>query len=334
LWRTRYSSALNNYASTFQAGQVPSSIKASTSAGKVTLWAINTNGANSVKYFDDTLALTGPTMTAPADKALVQTNSVTGNPMNVNLMWTRPSLATSYDVQIALDANFNSIVSFLSGYTGADGSAATMAAVYNSATYGFNPGSTYYWRIRAYAPISSAWSETRTFTMQPVAAPVPSISSPANGSTITSQNPAFSWSPVTGATKYEFQLSTMPSFDTVVLTDKPASAGSVVPVTVKLDQGKQYFWRVRALEPIQGDWSTAANFFVATPAAPPAPPVTITNVPAPVITIPAASPVPAITLKPADVEQIAPTYIWAIIIIGAILVIAVIVLIVRTRRSV
>jgi hypothetical protein len=34
------------------------------------------------------------------------------------------------------------------------------------------------------------------------------------------------------------------------------------------------------------------------------------------------------------VTEIAPTYIWAIIIIGAILVIAVIVLIVRTRRSV
>jgi hypothetical protein len=354
LWRTRFSSAAYNPTGLLLA-QTPTALKVSTSStgnttSKITLWAINTlslgfgTGTPGVRYFDDTLATTGPAMTSPADKALVQTNSVTGNPMNVNLMWTRLSMATGYDIQVAMDSSFNSLLSSITRYgtpfcnvvtlVGVDGTSATMSLVYAGNAALFNPGSTYYWRIRASDPISSAWSETRTFTMQPVAAAVPAISSPANGSTITSQNPAFSWSPVTGATKYEFQLSTMPSFDTTVLTDKPASAGSVVPVTIKLDQGKQYFWRVRALEPVQGDWSTAANFLVATPAAPPAPPVTITNVPAPIITIPAAPSVPAITLAPAAVEQIAPSYIWAIIIIGGILVIAVIVLIVRTRRSV
>jgi hypothetical protein len=339
-WRTRYVSTA--FVTDMVANMPPTPLKTSTSTGKITLWVVNTaNSATTmgVRYFDDTLALTGPAITSPADKALIQTNSVTGNPMNVNLMWARPSLATSYDIQIALDSAFNSLItdstvgSFVA-YVGSDGTSATMAKVITGLSSGLNPGATYYWRVRANTPISSAWSETRSFTMQPVAAAVPAISSPINGATIASQSPAFSWSPVTGTTKYDFQLSTTPTFGTTVLTDQPASAGTLVPVTIKLDQGKQYFWRVRALEPIQGDWSTAANFIVAAPAAAPAPPVVVTSVPAPVITIPAAPQVPAITLKPADVTEIAPTYIWAIIIIGAILVIAVIVLIVRTRRSV
>jgi NADH:ubiquinone oxidoreductase subunit 6 (subunit J) len=44
---------------------------------------------------------------------------------------------------------------------------------------------------------------------------------------------------------------------------------------------------------------------------------------------------PVITVEPAEAaEAIAPGYLWAVIIIGAVLVIALIVLIVRTRRTV
>ncbi len=173
----------------------------------------------------------------------------------------------------------------------------------------------------------------QTFTIQAIAGAVPAIVSPANGASILNTTPAFSWAPVTGTTQYDFQLSTTPTFGTTVLTDQPNTAGDLVPITIPLTVGKQYFWRVRALQPVTGDWSAVANFVVVAPATT-APPVTITNVPAPTITIPAPQPAPTYTLAPQAVEKIAPTYIWAIIIIGAILVIAVIVLIVRTRRSV
>jgi hypothetical protein len=188
--------------------------------------------------------------------------------------------------------------------------------------------------MKTTTPVTSQWTPMLTFTVQAIAASVPAIVSPANGSTIMSQTPAFSWAPVTGTTQYDFQLSTTPTFGTTVLTDQPNTAGDLVPVTIPLTQGKQYFWRVRALQPVTGDWSAVANFVVATPTTAAPPPVTITNVPAPTITIPPAQPAPTYTLAPQPVEKIAPTYIWAIIIIGAILVIAVIVLIVRTRRSV
>jgi len=251
--------------------------------------------------------------------------------MALNLMWSRPSLAKAYTVEIALDSAFVSKLA-ITNSGNISGSDASMAMVLTGSSV-FNPGSTYYWRVRAYLPITSAWSETRSFTIQPLAAAVPGISSPANGSTIKNLTPAFSWTPVTSTTKYEFQLSVGPVFATTIFSDTPASAGSVLPDTTKLEKGKQYFWRVRALEPVAGDWSTIANFIVAMDETT-VPPVTITSVPAPTFTIPAAPAPTTVTLTPAPVEEIAPTYIWAIIIIGAILVIAVIVLIVRTRRSV
>jgi len=312
--------------------EAPSSLKVSTSTGKVTLWGIHNESSRVLKYFDDTLATVGPTISGPANNAIIQTNSISGNPMALNLMWSRPSLATGYTVEIALDSAFVSKLTLSNGgnVTGSD---ASMAMILTGSTV-FNPGSTYYWRARAFIPITSAWSEVRSFTIQPIAASVPGISSPANGSTIKNVTPAFSWTPVTGTTKYEIQVSVGPVFATNIFDDTPASAGSVMPDTTKLEKGKQYFWRVKALEPVAGDWSTIGNFTVAADEPTAAPPVTITNVPAPTFTIPAAPAPTTVTLTPAPVEKIAPSYIWAIIIIGAILVIAVIVLIVRTRRSV
>jgi hypothetical protein len=68
----------------------------------------------------------------------------------------------------------------------------------------------------------------------------------------------------------------------------------------------------------------------------PTPPVTPTIIlPTPTVILPTPTVVIPTQPTPTTVkEEISPAYIWAIIIIGAILVIAVIVLIVRTRRTV
>jgi hypothetical protein len=167
-------------------------------------------------------------------------------------------------------------------------------------------------------------------------AAVPVIQSPTTGSTITTTSPVFSWTPVTGTTAYDFQISELPGFETTVFTDQTSGPAEALPVTIKLDTGKTYFWRVRAASPVQGDWSAVGTFTVATPptSTSTAPPVTITSVPPPTITIPPGTTTVITVPPPPPAEQIAPAYIWAIIVVGAILVIAVIVLIVRTRRSV
>jgi hypothetical protein len=311
----------------------PNALAAST--GSNVLWALDdsTGGPDYVARiynFTDTLYNAAPALSGPADKASVSVNPMTGATDAVILSWGRAANASSHNVRVAYDSAFSQTI-LNTSYTW---STASVVIGGNSATT-LLAGKTYYWKVRADGALNSPWSEVRTFTVQPMAAGVPAIASPANGATISNQAPAFSWAPVTGTTKYEFQLSNYPAFAVTLYSDMPASAGTQVPVTMKLEQGTQYFWRVRALEPVQSDWSAVANFMVATPAAPPAPPVTVTSIPAPTLTIPPAPPAVTLTIPPAPVpDQIAPTYIWAIIIIGAILVIAVIVLIVRTRRSV
>jgi hypothetical protein len=64
-----------------------------------------------------------------------------------------------------------------------------------------------------------------------------------------------------------------------------------------------------------------------------APPVIITQAPAVTVSTPQATSTQIVITQAAE-KTTNPTYIWAIIIIGAVLVLAVIILIVRTRRSV
>jgi hypothetical protein len=120
--------------------------------------------------------------------------------------------------------------------------------------------------------------------------------------------------------------------------------------------GVKYYYRMRVAVdgPLHSNWSATGSFTV-TPlenipmqVVNPTPPVTIPpapapiiNLPAPVINLPAPTtitipPAPIITIPPAPAPPapVAPAYIWAVVIIGAILVIAVIILIVRTRRPV
>jgi hypothetical protein len=310
----------------------PNALYAST--GSNVLWAIRASAAvdYAAMIFNntDTLASSAASLSSPPDGTSVNV-AANGVIDIVSLNWGRVANATTHTVQVAYDSAFKQTV-LNTGFN-----FPTLNAIIGQGNNGVTliAGKTYYARVRASVPFNSPWSETVTFTVQPMAAAVPTIGSPENGATIKSQSPAFSWSPVTGTSTYEFQLSTTPTFGTTVLTDQTNSTGTLVPVTIKLEKGKQYFWRVRAIEPIQGEWSAVGNFIVAEDEPTAEPPVTVTNAPPVTVTIPPAPAPTTITIPPAPpADEIAPTYIWAIIIIGAILVIAVIVLIVRTRRSV
>jgi hypothetical protein len=106
-------------------------------------------------------------------------------------------------------------------------------------------------------------------------------------------------------------------------------------VTTDLEYGQTYYWAVKSLEPVEGNWSTIANFTVMPLPVEPAPPVVVQEVPPPVISIASSPASPEIVvLPPLPPEQVIPPYIWAIIIIGTMLIILVIILIFRTRRPV
>jgi len=91
-----------------------------------------------------------------------------------------------------------------------------------------------------------------------------------------------------------------------------------------LQYSTTYYWRVRAVVGTVTSGWTEASFTTMAKPVPPQPP----------IVIPPANPPPIINIPPAPAPvYTTPAYLWAVIIIGAILVIAVIVLIVRTRRG-
>jgi len=310
----------------------PSEMRISAAATYNKVWDCS---GSTLYSFMDTLAVTAPAPIAPAEGATVALNAQSGLPYNVTFTWSRPSKATNYTLMIALDPFFAETIVRLTDcamsffdpvsytLTGSDLAALT-------------PGTTYYWAVQASQPMTSGMSAMpgRAFTLESGAAVAPTIGSPQNGASNVGSNPAFSWSPVAGATMYEFQLSVGTTFTETLYSGTLPETGIRPPV--ELDPGVTYFWRVRSVEPVTGDWSTISNFTVALPEKAPTPPVEIIQQPAPIIEIPAPEPAPIINI-PAVPEQPAPTaqgYIWAIIIIGAILVIALVVLIVRTRRQV
>jgi hypothetical protein len=162
----------------------------------------------------------------------------------------------------------------------------------------------------------------------------PSIAAGVGGPTIgayeISVNPTFTWGAVAGADHYEIAISEDPSF---TIVDPYLVNDPFMKLDTALSYDTTYYWRVRGVLDAAGTaftpWATGI-FTTETEAMDDAGDggITITT-PEPEVTVTVPeTPAPEIT-----VEQSIPTYmLWIIVIVGAILVIALIVLIVRTRR--
>ncbi|MFH1381933.1 MAG: hypothetical protein ABIH70_03470 [Chloroflexota bacterium] len=331
-WSTMNTTALLN--------QTPKALVVST--GK--LWGVNTESAASLYSYEDTLAKSGPTAQGPVDKAVVPVNPGTGLPNDVAFNWKRISTATGYELQVALDSAFTQLVrkenissseSTVVAVLGPNANVAT--GVGGSGTnLVFNAGTNYYWRVRAYqftlagsnkGPVNSPFSKTMSFSIAPA---VPfSIVTPALGASTVALSPTFAWTAYSGVVGYEVMVSEDPTFSILEFSHN-------VPTTVYkaeevLAYDTTYYWRVRGItgeaapkKAAPGtDWVNGIFTTMSEPAGAAPPPVVVTQTPAPVVTV----------NIPPQAPPVIPSYLlWAIIIIGARLVIAVIVLIVRTRR--
>jgi hypothetical protein len=223
-------------------------------------------------------------------------------------------------------------------------------------------------RVETDKDFQSRWSTGVSFTtLQTIAQPVNLV--PVNGMQDAPLLPSFVWEAVSNAVEYEFQLSTNPDFSTMlvdVVIDAPTTAYTL---QTELAYDTNHYWQVRAVSDT-GTKSTwcFSNFHTRVEAIPP---VTVEPPPTPTIILPTPTinlPAPQVTVEmppPADITVIppdvivnvpqvvtvtqvpqptlelpvaedagTPVYIWVIVGIGAILTIAVIVLIIRTRRVV
>ena len=226
------------------------------------------------------------------------------------------------------------------------------------------------WAIDVLGQALFSYKDSLAITPVTTVSPADAALVPFNRVSGESEQIIFTWkSPSDKVTKFNFEIATDSGFDEDVLSlsvEKSSGSwdegdiisqivgpgSSTAAAAIRFMEDTTYYWRVRvdAAGPVRSNYSEVRSF--TTGALPEVqPPVVIEQPPAPVISIP---PAPAITLQPPEIvlpppqavpeivipaapapTPAVPTWaIYAIIIIGAVLVIALVVLIMRTRRPV
>jgi len=353
IWRSVNWTDPNNL--TFEA--VPGSLFAG-NMGELARGPITVAGSPAGNMLTVNSADAGLTVNGIASKVQVLTDSVSVAPASiapkandsldarVDFSWKPVTYSgAKYTVQIAYDKDFQSLVTTDAGGTAfpVNYLGPTSSTVIPQVS--LIAGKTYYWRVQVSPqnPMASAFSAPVMFTTKLTSSGTSNVAgldsvgriSPASGATGVSITSPITWGAVVGATGYNFKISTDPTFATVI--DSKDNYQSTAYVPAKLEAGKTYFWEVQSVAGtatsawIVSAFTTAAAGAPGGPTATAAPPVVTPTV---TVNVP-PQPTPTYTFSvPAGGTAApgTPGYVWVIIVIGAILVIAVIVLIVRTRR--
>jgi hypothetical protein len=301
--------------------------------------------------FEDCLAKKGPALIT-ADGTLIGCDPVSGRAQEVNLCWEQLCVANAYDLEIAKDKDFTirvldwviagtfdgtapKNITYPSGLSAeldkweyaflrpvdvlkpcvffpAGGSVtANSSAIASSGN--LECGHQYFWRVQVrecatQEMLRSQWSKVNSFTIKaglPVRADYYGLKllAPDNGCLGCRVKPVFfSWTPFKETTKYKFVLAKDAAMTQVV-------AEAEVPTTAyqyngTLDYSTNYFWRVMSLTPAPSDWSATFSF--------------------------QTEPKPAAPAAPAEAPA-TPMWVWAIIVIGVILLLVTFVLIFKSR---
>ena len=187
-----------------------------------------------------------PTITSPND-GVVFTSTV-----RPTIKWTEITGASKYIYQCDTSSSFNSPLCLTYTYNG-----------YNSSGSNANQlhfGKTYYLRMKATNSDdsdTSAWSAVRTFTT----CDAPTLSSPSNGSTLSTVAPTAYYNTITGANGYLMQWSEDPDFATYEEYSLSSSNNALTLNGLKFST--TYYWRVCAFNSNSSDtssWSEVWSF--------------------------------------------------------------------------
>jgi hypothetical protein len=255
--------------------------------------------------FEDCYAKAAPSLTAPTKGFLVPADPCHCSSVPFALRWQRQCDARVYDIQIALDRNFSEIMEDILGYE-----PPTLTTPDYLVTKGeLLPGATYYWRVRAVEAetsqiIHSWWSTSLSFTVALGTVAGPDLLAPQDGATdVAIAKVAFTWNLVELADEYDWALSKNADLSNSVET-KPGLTTTAYTYKGTLEYGTTYYWQVTAWkEGVQISQSNTGSFCTK-----------------------------AKTSLPVVPPPVTPFWVWAIIAIGAVLVIVGAVLMFRTRR--
>jgi hypothetical protein len=170
-------------------------------------------------------------MTLPSTPTLNPVTAVTETSLTVN--WNTVSGASGYDVDVSTDAGFGAGVT--THFALAPGTITSQAFAGPLAA-----GTTYNIRVRAKnAGGNSAYATTTQITL-------PSAPTLSTYTSITTTSFIVNWSAVTGATGYEVDVSTDPTFGSGVINFVVAGGGTINQAVGNLVAGTLYNVRVRA----------------------------------------------------------------------------------------
>ncbi len=188
---------------------------------------------------EDTPMLDNFQLISPADMSSNQDYS------NLVFNWTDAFGATSYEIDIDVNASFATAQTYTVG-----------ASTYTA--NGLQPNTQYFWRVRAsdgsnWGQYSSEWSFT-TNSLENFA-----LLTPTNNAIDQEfMNLSFDWTNATGASSYELEIDTSPTFSASPVTYTASSSNYTVST---LTGATDYFWRVRASDgSTWGQWTPEWKF--------------------------------------------------------------------------
>jgi predicted phage tail protein len=157
------------------------------------------------------------------------------SPDSPRVSWLPVQGAVTYEVQIARNPGFTGEVKTLSA--GADASAPLDGVVEHNKYYS--------WRVRAIdsSGFRGRWSATGYFILN---LPVPQPISPVGE--ITDPKPIMKWEKTASAARYVVQVSSDDLFRSPEDNYETAAKDYFPPENAKLEVGRQYYWRVRAVD--------------------------------------------------------------------------------------
>ena len=165
------------------------------------------------------------------------------------LKWNSATNALLYNVQVSMDPTFANMKML----------AVNATVTGTSYIYSLGPATKYYWRVAAVnGGFMSDYTTANNFTTAGVAAAtVPTLLSPANKATNQAALLTLKVGKTSDASRYQWQVSTLPTFTTFFANDSTADT----TFTAQFVGGQTFYWRVRGMNDLGASALSAVDTF-------------------------------------------------------------------------